>query len=191
MVEGPDRPGRGAGIAPDPTDPAASGHDGRVDGVVLLLALSVAGVLGLGIAITTIVHRRDHERVGLFGTERASAVREREGVERVARARATAERADRLDRVVATAARLRFAGVTLTDADEPQPGWGLLRFDDGTGLLIHLRDPGAVGRLRRAARWGPVVVGTAEVVPGGVWLQLWSRSGPVDLVALEVSILGP
>lgn len=158
---------------------------------MLLLAVSVAGVLGLAIAVTTLVHRQDHERVGLFGSGVAAEVREREGAERVARARATAERADRLDEFVAAAGRLRFAGATLSAADEPEPGWGLLRFGDGTGLLLHLREPRVLGRLRRAARWGPVVVGTARVVAGGVWLQLWSRSGPVDLVALEVSVLNP
>lgn len=155
----------------------------------MLLAVCLAAVVGLGIAVFGVAQRREHERSGLFGSEQAARAREEAARERGARARAVTERAERVDEFIATVARLRFGGVVLVDVAEPQPAWGLLRFADDTQLLVRVVDTAGLTRLRRAARWGPVVVGTVEVVDGGVWVQLWSRSGPVDLVGDEVSVL--
>lgn len=153
--------------------PRSDGQHGEVEGIAVLLALSIAAALGGVLAVGIVLTREDHERAGYYGSEA-----QRRRLEADADASTVAAIVDRTDqaelaRLVDQLDRLAWHGSPLTSARPiGRTGEWHLTFVGGSEIRVRAADGRILRRAATLARREPLVVSGVRVTGDAVAVAL-------------------
>lgn len=152
-----------------------------MSGVVLLLAICVAGIGLWGVVIAARLRQPSDERLGYYGTTARRRRLDVDATEAELEALEQRSALDDLASLVVVLDRLAWHGVPVVRARRaPDDAAWTIDFRDGTTVTVHTDDVGAMRRAAVLSHSDPLVV--SHVHPDGsrARVVLWApRHGPV------------